>query len=258
MEHAFEEISISSGATRVRIAPERGGLVTSFSIRNTEIFYFDRGTFNDENKNVRGGIPILFPNAGPLKGGLYNLPQHGFARRMPWNVIGQNHNSINLQLLSNEETREKYPFDFEMKLEVEVAENNLTHTLTVTNTGGKPMPTTYGTHPYFEIEAAEKENLITNIESFKPKEINWMEEFDKPFINSGSIKIQMHSKEITIESDPNIFKFARVWHQATKNFICIEPWTRDNFALDNPNQSLWIKSDESITLSIFIHVKIIK
>ncbi len=101
MEQAFEEISISSGATQVRIAPERGGLVTSFSIHNAETLYLDRGTFNDENKNIRGGIPLLFPNAGPLKGGLYNLPQHGFARRMPWNVIGQNHNSITLPRNAN-------------------------------------------------------------------------------------------------------------------------------------------------------------
>ena len=101
MKQNFEEISILSGATQAKIAPERGGLVTSLSINNTEILYLDRETFDDLTKNVRGGIPLLFPNAGPLKGGLYNLPQHGFARRMRWNTIVQNQNSITLQLLSN-------------------------------------------------------------------------------------------------------------------------------------------------------------
>ena len=258
MERTFEEISILSGATQAKIAPERGGLVTSLSIDNTEILYLDRETFNDITKNVRGGIPLLFPNAGPLKSVLYNLPQHGFARRMPWNVIGQNQNSITLQLLPNEETKKNYSFDFELKLKVEVANNKLTHTITVKNTDDKAMPTAYGTHPYFEIPQEEKQRLITNIMSFHPKEINWMQEFDRPFLNPGLIKVQMPRKEITMESDPNIFKFTRIWHRGGENFICIEPWTRDEFALNNPKQSLWIKPNESITLSITIHAKITK
>jgi len=258
MEQTFEEISILSGATQAKIAPKRGGLVTSLSINNIEILYLDRETFNDITQNVRGGIPLLFPNAGLLKGGLYNLRQHGFARKMPWNVIRQNQNSITLQLLSNEETRVNYPFDFEMKLKVEIAENKLTHSLTVRNTGDEPMPTAYGMHPYFEIPQEAKRRLITNIRGFNPQEINWMEEFDNPFINPGLVVVQMSRKEITIESDPNIFKFVRIWHQAGKNFICIEPWTRDNFALCDPNQSLWIKPNESVTLSITIHAKITK
>jgi len=256
MKQTFKEIAILSGDTQSMIAPGRGGLVTSLSINGTEILYLDRETFSDITKNVRGGIPLLFPNAGPLKGGLYNLPQHGFARGMPWNVIRHNQNSITLQLLSNEDTRVNYPFDFEMKLKVEVARNKLTHSVIVKNTGDEPMPTAYGTHPYFEIPQEAKQRLITNIVSFTPIEINWMEEFDKPFINPGFIMVQMPGKEITIESDPNIFKFVRIWHQVGKNFICIEPWTRDNFALNDPKQSLWIKQNESITLSITIHAKI--
>ena len=78
MENTFAEIAIVSGCTQAKIAPARGGLLTSFSVDNTEIFYLDRETFNDVIKNVRGGIPLLFPNAGPLKVSLYNLPQHGF------------------------------------------------------------------------------------------------------------------------------------------------------------------------------------
>ena len=258
MEQTFEEISILSEDTQAKIAPGRGGLVTSLSINGTEILYLDRETFNDITQNVRGGIPLLFPNAGPLKGGLYNLPQHGFARRMSWNVIRQNQNSITLQLLSNEETRVNYPFDFEMKLKVEIARNKLTHSITIKNTGDKPMPTAYGTHPYFEIPQEAKQRLITNIGSFNPKETNWMEEFDKPFINPGLITVQIPRKEITIKSDPNIFKIVRIWHQFGKNFICIEPLTRDTFALDHPNQSLWIKPNESVTLSVTIHAKITK
>ena len=256
MENAFAEIAIVSGYTQARIAPARGGLLTSFSVDNTEIFYLDRETFNDVIKNVRGGIPLLFPNAGPLKGGLYNLPQHGFVRKMPWKVTAQNRNSITLQLLSNAETSINYPFDFALKLDVEVAGNKLSHSFTVKNTGNSPMPTAYGTHPYFKISQDNKPKLITNIGGFHPQEINWLEEFDQPFSNPGLINVQMPGKEIQIESDTAIFKFVRIWHQAGKKFICIEPWTRDVFALDNPDQSLWIRPAESMILCVTISAKI--
>lgn len=108
----FREITIRSGNTEANIAPERGGIMTSFIVDGTQIFYLDRATFEDSTKNVRGGIPILFPNAGPLENGLYDLPQHGFARRMPWEVTEQDEKSVTMGLSANEQTREKYPFDF--------------------------------------------------------------------------------------------------------------------------------------------------
>jgi galactose mutarotase-like enzyme len=205
MEKTFEEITIVSGTTQAKIAPERGGLLTSFYIDSTEIIYLDRETFIDATKNVRGGIPLLFPNAGPLKGGLYNLPQHGFVRKIPWTVIEQKRNSIALQLLSNQEIRINYPFDFELKLAIEVVGNKLIHSFIVKNTGNKPMPTAYGTHPYFNISQGDKHKLITNIEGFNPQEINWLEEFDHSFFNPGLINVQMPGKEIKIESDQDIF-----------------------------------------------------
>ncbi len=256
MKQTFEEISIISGATQAKIAPQRGGLVTSLSVDNREILYLDRETFEDVTKNVRGGIPLLFPNAGPLKGYLYNLPQHGFARKMVWDVIVHNQNSITLQVVSNEETRRNYPFDFKMKLKVKVANNKLTHSVMIKNTGDKPLPIAYGTHPYFKIQTTEKQNLLTNIYDFHPNAINWAGEFDKSFVNPGLINVQMLGKEIIIESDPNIFKIARIWHQANKDFICIEPWTRGDFALDSPDQSIWIQPLKSITLSIIIRAQI--
>jgi galactose mutarotase-like enzyme len=258
MERTLQEITIVSGSTRAKIAPQRGGLVTSLSIDNSEVFYFDKDTFFDLAKNVRGGIPLLFPNAGPGKGGLYDLPQHGFVRRMPWDVTRQNRDSITLSFLSNAETRINYPFDFELKLKVEVADNKLIHTLMVKNMNDLPMPTAYGIHPYFKIPREEKPNLTTDIGGFNPREINWLVEFDKPFNNPGNIRVQIPGKELLLESDPAIFKFVRIWHLAEKDFICIEPWTRDNSAINDPNQSLWVGPHELINLSVAIGAKIIK
>jgi galactose mutarotase-like enzyme len=258
MEETLREISVSSGSAQMKIAPQRGGLVTSFSIDNTEFLYLDRATFSDLAQNVRGGIPLLFPHAGPSKSSLYHLSQHGFVRRMPWNVTGQDGNSITLQLLSKDETRKDFPFDFELKLQAAVAANRLTHTFTIINKGDKPMPTAYGTHPYFQIPQAEKQNLTANIEGFSPKEIDWQGGFDQSFVNPGLICIQMPGKKITLESDPDIFKVVRIWHLAGKDFVCIEPWTRDSFAIDDPGQCLWVGPREPVNFTIAVSAEINK
>jgi galactose mutarotase-like enzyme len=258
MEETLREIAVSSGSARMKIAPQRGGLVTSFSVDNTEILYLDRATFTDLTQNVRGGIPLLFPHAGLSKGKLYNLFQHGFVRKMPWNVIAQESNSITLRLLSNDETRKDFPFDFELQLKAAVTDNKLTHTFTIINKGDKPLPTAYGTHPYFLIPQAEKQNLTANIEGFSPKEIDWSGGFDKSFANPGRIHIQMPGKKLNLESAPDIFEVVRIWHLPGKDFVCIEPWTRDSFAIDDPGQCLWVGPREPVNLTIAISAEISK
>jgi len=41
--------------SRVVIAPQRGALVTSFSVGGRELLYLDESTLSDATKNVRGG-----------------------------------------------------------------------------------------------------------------------------------------------------------------------------------------------------------
>jgi galactose mutarotase-like enzyme len=137
-----------------------------------------------------------------------------------------------------------------MKLHVAVLDKKLIHRMSVNNNGDKPMPIAYGIHPYFQIRQEEKAELKTNIIGFAPQEINWLEEFDQAFTNPGQTTIGMPAKEMKIENDADIFRFIRIWHQPGKNFICIEPWTRDNYALDNPVQSLWIEPQKTVKLAV--------
>ena len=78
------------------VAPTRGGLVARWKARGRDMLFLDESTFNDASKNVRGGIPVLFPSPGKLsddrwrqgeRGG--SLPQHGFARQQPWRVVDE-------------------------------------------------------------------------------------------------------------------------------------------------------------------------
>ena len=79
-----------SSGDRLRIIPERGGLVSGWSCGGREILYFDQDRYADPSKSIRGGIPVLFPICGNLPGDVlpvdgvdYPLKQHGFARDLP-------------------------------------------------------------------------------------------------------------------------------------------------------------------------------
>ena len=65
----------------VALSPERGGIITSMKLRDTEVLYLDPNNFYNQEQKVRGGIPNLYPNSGPMReDSQYNLKQHGYGR----------------------------------------------------------------------------------------------------------------------------------------------------------------------------------
>ena len=108
----------------INVVPERGGTITSWRIKNQELLFLDTNKFENPELPIRGGIPVLFPICGKLpnntykyNGNNYFLKQHGFARDLPWEVIGnsnQDRASITLVFTSNRLTRTVYPFDFKL------------------------------------------------------------------------------------------------------------------------------------------------
>src|SRR6476659_4997807 len=103
----------------VALAPGRGGMVTRFRVGETNVLYMDAETLHDPMKNVRGGIPILFPIAGALRddqfqdgGQAYAMRQHGFARTLPWTIADQSTAdgaSMTLALGPTAATRAQFP-----------------------------------------------------------------------------------------------------------------------------------------------------
>src|SRR5436190_20813380 len=62
----------SSGA-EAQVVPARGGILSRFFVGDLPVVTCDDATLHDAAKNVRGGIPILFPIAGRLTGDRYAI-----------------------------------------------------------------------------------------------------------------------------------------------------------------------------------------
>ena len=152
-----EIISISNGSLSASIDTMGAQLM---SLQKGESEYLWQGDANWWPRRA----PILFPIVGVLKDGkadsaegTISLARHGLARLNQFEVVEQSPSSVTLQLKSTEETRESYPYDFELRLIFSLSDDTLTQTYEVTNTGNVVLPFTLGAHPAFNIPVPDVE-----------------------------------------------------------------------------------------------------
>ena len=111
--------------------------------------------------------PILFPNVGStwqkkmkINGKEYQTRQHGFAREKEFTCVEENTEKLRYRLMSDEETRKYYPFDFTLWITYELREKEILVSWEVKNRSGEVMSFTIGGHPgfRFEKEGEQKED----------------------------------------------------------------------------------------------------
>src|SRR5438105_12818107 len=107
-------LSISNDIVSIKVAT-RGAELQSIYHKQHQLEYMWSGDPAYWGKHS----PVLFPIVGELKnkrytyqGKQYNLGRHGFARDMEFDITEQSESSVTMSLQSNEQTKEKYPFDF--------------------------------------------------------------------------------------------------------------------------------------------------
>ncbi|NJL10441.1 MAG: aldose epimerase, partial [Calothrix sp. SM1_7_51] len=265
-------------ASQVAVVPERGGIITSWSIKEQEILYMDAERFTNPALSVRGGIPLLFPICGnlvddtyTLNGKTYKLVQHGFTRNLPWSVSEHsdaNGASLTVNLKSNEETRAVYPFDFELNYIYTLQGNNLELRYRHTNLSQESMPFATGIHPYFY--APDKSKLTFDLPSnqFKVKGDDTVQKFSGEFdfqqdeidyafthLNNKPAVVtdQSRNLKLTISSDNN-YSTLVFWTVKGKDFYCLEPWSAPRNSL-NTGENL-LKAEPGTTVETVINMTV--
>jgi galactose mutarotase-like enzyme len=211
--------------------------------------------------------PVLFPIVGTLKNNTYTvnnkeyqLPRHGFARDMEFELIDQTDNSAVFSLQSNTETLQKYPFEFELQLLYTLEEKELIIGYKVINKGNTKIPFSIGAHPaialphaferysfQFEKEEVLKYNLLENDLISDKTEVLQTTAHVVPlkyklFENDALVFKTLKSNSLTIleGNKPYVkvnfedFPSLGIWTKEQAPFVCIEPWfgysdTAENF-----------------------------
>lgn len=241
----------------VVLAPVRGGMVTRFRIGTDDVLFLDQATLRDHTQNVRGGIPILFPFAGRLAGDAFDLngqrltlPQHGFARKLPWRIAGTETTdaaAITLVLEHSEATLQVWPFRFRLQFRYELGDGALTLRERFENFGPGPMPMHPGLHPYFRVDdwtkrQARLETTATRTYDNRagrprvlvgPVELG-SGEIDLQLLDHGTNHVRLTrpgKAAIDLQyDDPDTV--VTVWTQPGRDFVCVEPWTRPSDAVN--------------------------
>lgn len=200
--------------------------------------------------------PILFPIVGKLKDGktqidnkIYEMGQHGFARDMEFEEIGEN----SYLLKSNEQTLKKFPFEFELYVSYEVSEDEIYTKYKVINKDSKNMIFGLGGHPAFRCEYSsgkyrlEFEDEEENIEFYQlenglvkqnpenPKKFlreNRIFLDRRTFENDAIIMKNFKSHDVYLKTETKTilgfnfsdFPYLAIWSKPDAPFICIEPW----------------------------------
>lgn len=107
--------------------------------------------------------PVLFPNVGKtyknrvlINGTQYPTSQHGFARDNVFTCIEAAKERASFMFRSSEETKEVYPFDFELHINYKLNKKELTVEWQVKNCGDETMYFTIGGHPAFRFAKPEE------------------------------------------------------------------------------------------------------
>ena len=273
-QRQYKTYILGDRTSKIEIVPERGGIVTSWTVGDQEIFYLDTERFTHPDLSVRGGIPILFPICGnmpentyTLNGEVYNLKQHGFAREMAWQVDTdeQVENGISLILTSTPATLAVYPFEFKVKFTYILTGSTLVIKQSYSNLSSQSMPFSAGTHPYFaapdksqlkfEFPSAEfidQKSFVTHpfLGSFDCS----LDEIDVMFFNPAT-----HNRAIATDASRNLkltidfdqyHRTLVFWTVKGKDFFCVEPWTAARNSLNTGENLIFVDAGATVDMQI--------
>ena len=274
------------------IVPDRGGIITQWQWRGREIFYLDQERFQHPELTVRGGIPILFPICGGLGDNTYThnqqayqLPQHGFARNLPWTVTNQlateAEAAITLTLVSNDQTRLVYPFDFQLDFTYHLQGDQLSIASKIINQSPESLPFSLGFHPYFATIDKTKLEFQIPSSAYEDHKNHLTFAFEGNFdldtaeidvifrqLQHGTIVVKDHAQglQMSLQLFPEIIspyqtnseRFYRhliFWTLQGKDFYCLEPRSAARNALNTHTDLTFLEPGATLTANWQIILK---
>ncbi|XP_055949674.1 uncharacterized protein LOC129983968 [Argiope bruennichi] len=138
-----------------------GATLTSWEPCGVEALFVSRESYFDNQKPIRGGVPVVFPQFGPWQYG----PQHGFARRTKWSIkegAGDNiSDTVTLVLEDSDETRKIWDYKFRFEYTFTLKTNNeIKMEAFITNTDEKEFDFTFLLHTYIAVSNVKDSAVI--------------------------------------------------------------------------------------------------
>ncbi len=202
--------------------------------------------------------PLMFPICGGLKDGKYifdgteyTLPKHGYAKNTLFEVESATDTTAVFLHKSNNETKEHFPFDYELRLIYTLDGNSVRIEYKVDNKSDKTMYFSIGSHEgYYTPEGIEDYdvvfpqnetlnayvlygNLLSDQQLPIIKDTNILPLYDKYFtvdalvfkdLKSRSAMLRNRKTGKAVKIDFDYAPYFLLWHKPNAPYICLEPW----------------------------------
>ena len=232
---------------------EFGCELTSIVSKATGFQYLWQG----DEKIWSGQSPILFPIVGrliddryTLDGVEYEMPKHGFARKLKWNFLESNGASMKFVLSDSEDTFKIYPYYFDLVVTYTLEGKNLTVSHDIINKNDGVMLFSLGAHPAFNCKIGDK-LTFSEKETLSTVKIDLTDSLRLPdtvpvlndetnviitedvFNEDALIFNGVKSEFITLRSDDHNrtvtftlggAPWLGIWAKPGAPYVCIEPW----------------------------------
>lgn len=181
-------------------------------------------------KSIRGGVPVCWPWFGP-HATRTDVPGHGFARTVMWEVIGtkaleDNGTWIALRLVPTEATRAQWPHPSELILQIAVGKS-LDMDLGTLNCGTQPITIGDALHTYFTISDI-REVLVHGLEG-----TTYVDKVDGgvhkkqtgPVLIEGEVdRIYLDTAGDCVIEDPGWQRRIRIAKRGSHSTVVWNPW----------------------------------
>lgn len=179
-EHECVVYELSQGTTVAKIAPSAGANVFSIEVDGVE--YLHQPPSADRLAGVGCGVPILYPTPNRVKDATFTFEDtkvdfeanarnnfiHGLVNRLDWKVVKQTETetSASIECLADfsgdSDLANRFPFEHQLILRIEVGDRRVRWTYTVDNSDGKgKVPFGFALHPYFVYQGARAQAYLT-------------------------------------------------------------------------------------------------
>ena len=221
-----------------------------------------------------GQAPVLFPIIGCLRNEKATVSgdktcsfgRHGIARKKEFALLSSTDTKAVFSLRADEETKEQYPFDFELQMIYELEGSGVKITHKVINHDSVVMPYCVGGHPAFNCPISEGESFEDYVVEFEYPETAHCAKlnedaliFDQLKSRKASLKHKDQNKGICV-TFPD-FDYLGVWSSANDGpFVAIEPWSGKSTCTDEDDifehkrgiRTLEPEADEALSFTIDI------
>jgi aldose 1-epimerase len=272
-----ELLTLKAGALEVGLVPQIGGSISSLRWRGIDLMRLLSGPDREAGNVLGVAMFPMTPYANRITGNAFdfgakrwqvlpnNPPEkfnvHGSGWQHAWTVMdaGAASATLSLDIAAGAE-----PYSYRATQAFAVAEEGLSVTMTLTNTGPASMPFGFGLHPWFDRDPdvtlqfkarrfyLEEPDGISGDPVTLPSELDFAEARSLPdgwrnndyggWGGEATIRFPTRGASLRITGDP-VFRHLMLYADPTKSYFCLEPQTNASGAF---NRGRWDDPDEGV------------